>query len=259
MSRNHHEKSAMNRLPKRLRLEPLIEVIWQVQFEPKPETSVGDLLPGLLYAGLKQNHREIQLHPLPITAVPAVIVQGDPALRHVAKYRLEEPDTPLLYQIGDRLLTVNCRKPYIGWAEFIGKVLALIDIVEASGLVPSPLRHSLRYINLLTLDPAPNLNALQIQLEVGQQRLSAQPMQLRTEIPDDGFTHIVQIVTPAEANLPNGLATGTILDLETFNNGQVDGWSDIRAQLDSLHQASKALFFQKLLTPEAINQLEPEY
>lgn len=254
-----HEENPMNRLPTRLRLEPLIEVIWQVQFEPNPETSVGDLLPGLLYSGLKTNHREIQLHPLPIAGVPAAIVQGDPNLRHLAKYRLEEPDSPLLYQAGDRLITINCRKPYIGWEAFKGKVLVLIDILEASGLVPTPLRHSLRYIDLLALDPAPNLNALQIKLEVGRQGLSAQPVQLRTEIPDDGFTHVVQIVTPAEANLPDGPAAGTIVDLETFNSGKFDGWIDVRGQLDLLHQASKTLFFKKILTTEAINQLEPEY
>lgn len=249
----------MNKLPKRLRLEPLIEVIWQLQFEPKPETSVGDLLPGVLYAELKASHPAIQLHPLPIAGIPAAIVQGDPNLRYVAKYRLEEPGSPVLYQVGDRLLTINCRSPYVGWDQFEEKLLSLVAIVENSGLVPTPLRHSLRYIDLLTLKAPPDLGALQITLEVGQQSMVRQSVQMRMEIPDEAFTHVVQIATPAEASLPEGLTGGTIVDLETFGNEPPKDWSDIRAQLGPLHQRSKAMFFQNLLTAEAISQLDPEY
>lgn len=32
----------MNKIPKKLRREPVVDVIWQIQFESKPETAVAD-------------------------------------------------------------------------------------------------------------------------------------------------------------------------------------------------------------------------
>ena len=149
----------MNAIPKRLKKEPLIEAIWQVQFETAAETPIGDLLPGILFAALRNEHPNLQLQRLPAADIPAQMAQIDPNLRHMAKYRMEEPISPFMYQTGDRIITLNCRRPYSGWATFKGKILSLVGIIENSRLVPAPLRHSLRYIDLLTLEPAPDLSS----------------------------------------------------------------------------------------------------
>lgn len=46
-----NRKSDMSPMPKRLLKEPLIEVIWQAQFD---DTNAGDLLPGVLFTELKK-------------------------------------------------------------------------------------------------------------------------------------------------------------------------------------------------------------
>ncbi len=146
----------MNKIPTRLNKEPLIEAIWQAQFEPKDGLPVGDLLPGILYSALKVDHPNLQLHRLPTADIPAPVAQIDPSLRFSAKYRMEEPGSPFLFQVGDRIVTMNCRKPYAGWSAFKERMLKLINVIESSGLVPTPRRHSLRYIDLLCLDQAPS-------------------------------------------------------------------------------------------------------
>ncbi len=249
----------MNTIPKRLKQEPLIEAIWQVQFEPKPAMPVGDLLPGILYSSLKVAHPGLQIHRLPNADIPAAAAQLDPNLRFTAKYRIAEPGSPFLYQVGDRVVTVNCRKPYSGWDAFKEKILVLAKIAEDSGLVPIPTRHSLRYIDLLTLDPAPDLSALQLALKVGQREVHGLPLQMRMELPDSDFTHIVQVATPAEARLPEGMHKGSVIDLESFFTTAPQGWGEVRMQIDYLHDRSKAMFFQQLLTAEAIERMEPEY
>ncbi len=249
----------MNQIPKRLRREPLIEAIWQVQFEPKPELPVGDLLPGILYSALKADHPALQLHRLPAADIPAPVAQIDPNLRITAKYRMEEPGSPFLFQVGDRILTMNCRKPYAGWVAFKSEILRLTNIAENSGLVPVPLRHSIRYIDLLTLELAPDLHALQLNLSIGQWNVENRPLQMRVEMADGDYTHIVQVATPAEARLPEGVAYGSVIDLETFVTAAPQGWIDVRAQIDHLHDRSKAVFFQQLLTAEAIARLDPEF
>jgi uncharacterized protein (TIGR04255 family) len=247
-------------IPKRLKREPLIEAIWQIQFEPASNQPVGDILPGVLYFALKASYPKLQLQRLPTADIPALVAQIDPNLRLAAKYRMEDPgDNPFLFQTGEHIVTVNCRRPYAGWDAFKEKILELIDLVEKSGLVPQPQRHSLRYIDLLTLDHVPDLSTLQLDLMVGRQNIKNLPLQIRLEQPDDEFTHVVQIATPAKVGFPDGIQEGTIVDIETFVTASSDGWEALKKQVDSLHNRSKAMFFQHLLTPEAIEQLEPEY
>jgi uncharacterized protein (TIGR04255 family) len=249
----------MNPIPKRLKKEPLIEAIWQAQIEPKEGLPVGDLLPGILYSALKLDYPNLQLHRLPAADIPAPVLQIDPNLRFTAKYRIEEPGSPFLFQVGDRIVTMNCRKPYAGWSAFKERILKLLDLIERSGLVPVPGRHSLRYIDLLTLHTPPDLKALQAQFQMGQWSLQNRPLQMRVELADEGCNHVVQIATPAEANLPEGKLQGSVIDLETFSNSVPSSWQDIRVQIDQIHDRSKLVFYQQLLTAEAIALMEPEY
>ncbi len=249
----------MNPIPKRLKKEPLIEAIWQVQFEPAGDAPIGDLLPGILFAALRNEHPNLQLQRLPSADIPAHMAQIDPNLRHMAKYRMEEPNSPFMFQVGDRIITLNCRRPYAGWVEFKEKILALVGIVENSGLVPAPLRHSLRYIDLLTLDSAQNLSSLQLSIKLGTFDMEERALQMRVELPDRNCTHVVQVATPAQVMFPEGMKEGCVVDLETSSTESSKGWDAVAMQIDHLHERSKALFFENILTDKAIEQMEPEY
>jgi uncharacterized protein (TIGR04255 family) len=246
----------MNPIPKRLKKEPLIEAIWQAQFE---SANAGDVLPGLLFAKLRKEYPGIQLHRLPTADIPAVVAQMDPNLRFAAKVRLESADAAFLWQVGDRVVTLNCRKPYAGWSRFKEAILDLIQTIEESGLVPQPQHHSLRYIDLLTLNHAPDLSALQFEMRLGAHPVEKIPLQMRLELPDEACRHIVQIATPAQVQLPDGVREGSVVDLETFTADKPSSWDDVRGRLDLLHDRSKKLFFAHLLTYPAVQALEPEY
>jgi uncharacterized protein (TIGR04255 family) len=246
----------MNHLPKRLKKEPLIEVIWQAQFDG--DQGIGDVLPGILFSELRKSRPTLQLRRLPSADIPAPLAQVDPNLRYVAKMLMEEPGGSFIWQVGDRVITLNCRKPYVGWDKFKETVVALTQIVESSGLIPNPQRHSLRYIDLLKDDLATDLAALRLALELGDHQIRDR-VQMRLEIPDAECLQVVQIATAAQANLAGEQMTGSIIDLETLPANTPDNWDTLRAQLDLLHEHSKALFFRQILTEETIQKLEPEY
>ncbi|MDR0563323.1 MAG: TIGR04255 family protein [Azoarcus sp.] len=249
----------MNAIPKRLGKEPLVEAIWQIQFEPEANQPIGDILHGVLYTALKVVYPTLRLLRLPAADIPAPVAQLDPNLRLVPKFRMESDNSPFLFQTGDHIVTVNCRKPYKGWDAFKEKIFVLIDLVKESGIVPQPQRHSLRYIDLITLDLAPSLDTLQLSLTVGGEHITKLPLQMRLELPDENFKHVVQIVTPAKVGYQiSDQAEGTILDIETVDTTPFKGWDGLKEQVDFLHDRSKALFFQRLLTPEAIKRMEPE-
>ncbi len=249
----------MNRIPRRLKKEPLIEAVWQIQFEPIGGTPVGDLLPGALFNALRNEHATLQLERLPTADIPVQIASNDPNLRNMAKYRMEAPDSPFIFQFGDRIVTLNCRRPYAGWQEFRRHIVTLLSHIQGCGIVPVPQRHSLRYINLLTLDPAPSLAALQASVKVGVHDCREQPIQARVELCDEAYTHVLQLVTPAQVQLPNGSEVGTLVDLETFPMEKPQAWGDIESQIDCLHERLLKLFFGSILTAETIAKMEPEY
>lgn len=246
----------MDSLPKRLRKEPLIEVIWQVQFES--EQGIGELLPGILFTWLRKEHPALQLRRLPSADIPAPLAQMDPNLRFVPKMMMEEPGGSLVWQVGDRVITLNCRKPYVGWERFKEAVVAMTKIIEGSGLIPHPSRHSLRYVDLLQDDLALDLSALKLTIRLGDYEIRSR-VQMRVEIPDSDCLHVVQIATGATVSIAGAQMTGTIVDLETLPVHTQGAWDALRAQLDLLHERSKALFFHQILTRETIDKLEPEY
>jgi hypothetical protein len=67
------------------------------------------------------------------------------------------------------------------------------------------------------------------------------------------------MVSPAEANLSEGKRQGTLIDLETIPSIPPSSWQDARTQIDLIHDRSKAVFYQQLLTEDAITLMEPEY
>lgn len=246
----------MSPLPKRLKKEPLIEVIWQVHFDGQQGT--GDVLPGILFAELRSNHPKLRLQRLPSADIPAPIAQIDPNLRYAPKMKMEEPEGSFVWQVGDRVVTLNCRRPYVGWEKFKESVVTLTKIVEGSGLIPNPLRHSLRYIDLLKDDLAADLSALKLVMKLGDHEIRSR-VQMRVEIPDVECLHVVQIASPAQVHLAGAQVTGSVIDLETLSANTPSHWDALRDQLDLLHDRSKALFFQKIMTEETIQKLEPEY
>ena len=246
----------MNRIPKRLKKEPLIEAIWQVQFESH---NAGEVLPGVLFTKLKKRHRALQLRRLPAADIPSPVAQIDPNLRYITKVLTEEPEGAFLWQVGDRVVTLNCRKPYTGWKAFKEAIESLVDDMKICGLVPQPQRHSLRYLDLLTLKPAPDLSALRLKITLGNHTIGQHNLQMRLEVPTEDCIHVVQVVTPAHANLPEGTQTGTLVDLETIARTEPEDWENVLKQLDTLHTESKEIFFRHILKKETIQKLEPEY
>jgi len=245
-------------IPRRLRREPLIEVIWQAVFDDSVEVPVAEANLGLLYADLRKSSNKWRLRRLPGAQIPPAIAEQDPNLRYTVKYRIEAPDNPVLYQVGDRIVSVNCRRPYVGWDTFKQSILHVQRLLAENGQVPGPDHHALRYLDLIQRDDMVDLNGLRFNLTIGDQTIDKQPLHVRVELAYHGANHVLQIITPAQVQLKEGLQQGILVDLETRTSALKD-WSRIPEQVEHLHSASKSMFFEQILKPEVIERFEPEY
>jgi uncharacterized protein (TIGR04255 family) len=244
-----------NPVPKRLRKEPLLEALWEIRFT-SDSGSVVELLPGLLYQALGMSFPRIER--LPAANLPLPVLQQDTSLRYVPTLRLE--GTPYSIQIGEHVVSLSCQRPYTGWAEFERTIFKLVEILRATALLSRPERFSLKYVNVISLSDVPSLRSLHVSVSLSNRELSNRPIQLRAEVNENRFLHIVQVVSPAQATLqPGETFAGVLLDIDTIcihESGQF--WSNFAQELNCAHEAGKQLFFS-LLTQETIALLEPEY
>lgn len=156
-------------IPIRLEKEPLLEAVWEVRFDNDGSSSIGEMLPGMLYQSLRECYPVIVR--LPTADIPRPIAQQDEALRYVPTVRMEgPPDTSFAIHVGDRVVSLNNRRPYRGWVEFSKRIRELAKLLKATGLIQKPQRFSLKYVDLIELDPPPSLASLQISLTAGRAR-----------------------------------------------------------------------------------------
>lgn len=244
------------KIPVRLGKEPLLEAVWELRFSgTKP--SVADLMPGMLFKALPGKYGNIVR--LPTADIPAPVVEHDPNLRYMPKIRLENGNQAV--QIGEHVVSLSCRRPYSGWARFSTDIRDLAEAVQDTGLIQNLERFSLKYIDLLALDPSVGLGCLNLDLKLGGHAINTKPVQLRTEIKERDLIHIVQIVSPAEVAFPGREErfTGVLLDIDTIQPmGESETWDYLYQRLDDVHSACKRMFFS-LLKPETVEKLEPEY
>ncbi len=242
-------------VPKRLRNEPLLEAVWEIRFSSDTE-SVSDLLPGLIYKSIGTEYPKIER--LPIANLPSTVVQQDPKLRYVPTIRLQ--GIPYSIQIGEHVVSLSCRRPYTGWQEFEQKIMELAKMLRETSLITRPERFSLKYIDIISFGDRPSLRLLEILIKLDTIELTTDLVQLRTELRENGFLHIVQIVSPAQAAIATGEHfEGVLLDIDTiFKSESADFWSDFQEQLNSAHRINKNMFF-RLLKKETIENLGPEY
>ena len=246
-----------SQIPVRLQKEPLLEAVWEIRFAAERDVPTGDVLPGVLYQAVHETY-PLSLR-LAAADIPRLIAQQDESLRYLPTMRLESPDAPFAVQIGPRVVTVNCRRPYAGWAAFSARVRVILNLLKTSGLVARAERFSLRYIDLLELDPQPSLASLDVSLRLGGYDLSRQPVQVRTEIADGPFTQVLQVATPVDVTDAQGQRLqGTLVDIDTVHLLGEASWELIDERLDAAHDASKRLFFG-LLTQDAVERLGPVY
>jgi len=246
-----------DRLPTKLGKEPLIDALFEVRFStPIPASNV---LPGFLFSKLP-NCGDIER--LSAAELPKPMRDADPNLQFAPLLKLHW--NKFFISIGDRSLVVSCKMPYPGWEEFKSAILQIVECVMDSGIIQTIHRFSMKYIDLV---PASNtreeISLINTSVVIGGHTLKEESFSLRIEVPQDGFSHVVQVVSSATAKLADGsVKSGIIVDIDTItpvDNQEFKEWSSgLTDKLDLIHTANKKMFFE-CLRPETITSLEPEY
>lgn len=244
-------------LPDKLKKEPLIDAIFEVRFAGN--ASGADVIPGFLFGKLDG---EKSIERLPAAELPRPVRDNDANLRFAPLVRLNWRQFTIA--IGDRVLAVGCKLPYPGWSEFKPAILDIVGLVKSLGIIQSVQRYSMKYVDLIPADSiVEQIARTCISISLGDHHVTKEHFSLRLEIPESEMVHIINIITSAIAELPDGSKKeGVIVDIDTIKNANgvaFDTWlSELSNGLDVMHLANKQKFFDSL-APQTIDDLEPIY
>lgn len=240
--------------PSKLTKDAILEAVCELRFEAQP--GIAGFLPGLLFAELKGLFSGIER--LPSMDLPPILLQIDPNMQFLATQRLKGDGLTVI--VGERVVGVTC-SPYMGWAAFKALILRVWTVLAQFDFIGQPNRVALKYVNMLDGHGADLAEMTNVRLQMGSTAVHSQPFQVRTELADGDYTHIITVANPAATQI---LATGEhregcIVDVDVLYNTPAAGLlNNGEQQLDELHGRAKDLFFD-ILSETALKARGPTY
>jgi len=241
--------------PVKLRKDPIVEAIFEIRFDASIN-QVSEILPGMLFPQLKDSFPNIEA--LPTAQLPLTIRQSDPNLTFKPTHRLVGDLFSI--SIGEKVVSLNCPRPYQGWADFRLNIIKLIDILKGTDIIDTINRFSVKYINVISVEKGDlGLDKLKLQVNLGDNDLLNNHTSINTQLKIDPFLNIVNIVPGAFAkiNKTAEVLNGLILDIDTIFDGGIGiSWSQLVDSLDHAHDTEKAIFYS-VLKEETIEEYDP--
>lgn len=246
----------MEKQPVRLNKDPIIESIIEIRFTGAAGINISDLLPGMLFAQLRESYPKLET--LPVSQIPIEIRKSDPNLHFKPIKRLVGGN--FFIAIGDNVVSISCTKPYVGWGNFQPKIVELIEVINRTGLVSNVSRVSAKYLNLIPeVEGAGNLGALKASVQLGDHDMIDHNCTVRADMVIDGILNIVQIMTKTTVQSASSgeQLSGLILDIDCiYECKDEDFWANYEKIIERVRQSEKSIFFS-MLTESTLNGFDP--
>ena len=247
----------MDRLPQRLKHEPLIDALFEVRLDGTPP--LADILPGFL---LHELSPKPDVKRLPAAEIPQPMRANDPNLQFALLSRIEWSD--YFISVGDRNIVISCKLPYPKWPKFKLAILDITKRIAKAEIAGKVERYSVKYINLIgapTLDE--QLAKINMGVTLGSINVDADHINMQVHRTEGKFVHILSIINGATGQLADGSELfGVVVDIDSICNIEEIDYStfatNLEPNLEEIRQQNKVKFFD-CLTPATIEEMEPVY
>jgi len=245
-------------LPTKLKKEPIVEVICEIQLSSK--AAFSQVMPGFLYS--KLDGEKVIETPAHGTLPPELIAMN-PQLKF-------NPTSSLIWNgysiaFSNHSIQIRCVQPYPGWSKFKAIIEKIVQVIVESDTVDKISRYSLKYVDLVCVDtPELRVKHTSLKLKLGRFELKNQNYQTQIEIKVKGIIHLIQLIAPVTVSnkTDNNTKTGTLISTDSIvikNFEDVSSFSDeLSNNLDILHRENKVIFFE-CLSKEGVESMEPIY
>ncbi len=238
----------MEKLPTRLGKPTIVESIFEIRFESNQQP---EFIPGIIANCLGEGLKILE--KLPVLQIPEAIRNADENLRFSPHYKASL--NSILIQFGPKVITMSSPYPYIGWNEFFPNIKTVISNFIASEVCQRITRLGQRSIDIFENDISNH-----IKYEISDPLTYERTNYQFSNLYKDGY-FVVKIDIASEATFRNGkdTKTGPMIGIDSSTEVNIEiNKKSIISKASDLHDLNKSVFF-KLLKPEFIETLEPEY
>lgn len=247
----------MEKLPKSLDKEPLVEAVFEARLGGEPQLS--DILPGALFG---------QLEPKPVITrlsaaeIPRQLRANERNLIFTPVLRLELEKITI--DIGDRNLVIGSKLPYPKWPTFKKSILDITNRIAEIGISGPVERYSIKYVNLIEARTiAEQIQKIAMSIRLGDLAVNDEHVSLKVHQHENDTLHLMSVLTGAQAKMVDGKqVAGVVVDIDSIRDVEFPDFNTFVANLEpkveSLRQANKAKFFG-CLTKAAIQEMGPQY
>lgn len=236
----------------KLKKEPFLESIWEIRFEG---INSSEVIAGLLYEFLRDKYESLNITKLPASFIPLEISNIDNNLLFTPKILIEIKNTSLSLQIGEKILTLNCKKPYIGWSNFSFEIIRIFNFINnEKKLINFLNKFSLRYINFLNKEEISDLSGLNLSIKFADWDIIKENLLLKIEKEIENYKYVIHVLNSIFINELN--KDGIIVDIELELKDKDNCFENINKTLDNMHENIKYLFFGKILKDDILKKLQ---
>ena len=236
-------------LPKKLKVDAIVEAVLELRFEPDPHAIVELLIGRLADTERWKSFNQVRL---PVADVPSALRQADPNLRYQPLFQLVARDGSVFIAIGSNVLVFSRRGKYPGWDVFGPELNAATDRLYE--ILPSAKvsRIGLRYINAL-LSTAHQINSvadLDLDIKVAKKALTKNVNLNYKDENKNGLEIMTRVasVDIAEGAVPENATVIVDIDVYTRNGYAASDAATVKQCIKDAHDAEKLSFFGLLGT-----------
>ena len=247
----------MQRLPKVLGREPLLEALFEVRLSGT--TQIADILPGFLFHELEPKPK---IERLPAADFPQPVRSADSNLQFAPVYRIDWEK--YFISVGEKNVLISCKLPYPKWPDFKKTILEIVNLIAKMGIIYKVHRYSVKYVNLIEAPTlSDQLKKVKMEIILGELKVDADPINFQVHREEEDIVHIVSVINGASSKFGGDEAkAGIVVDIDsirTINSVDFEIFSkNLDAGLEELRQKNKKKFFG-CLTDETIDEMGPIY
>ena len=134
--------------PKKLKIDPIVEAIFEVRFECDESISLPEIVVGKLAENAEWS--DFEKVRLPISDIPVAIRSKDPNLKNQPLFELREGSRSRIVKIGADVCSYHRLAPYPGGDTFRDKIDNTIEFLFNSFQSFKTTRLGFRYLNVFT-------------------------------------------------------------------------------------------------------------
>jgi uncharacterized protein (TIGR04255 family) len=245
----------MNKLPRKLKKDALVEVLFEVRFSTStlPEVFIGKLI-----AAISALESGMLIERLPMADVPAPIRKSDPNFAYQPTIQIKNKDGNRIARISEMAASWHAVSAYPGWPAFRKEIEKFNKAVAGAVEGTTVERFALRYLNFLNAKDhnVRGLADVTIDVMIGKIVLDA-PLNVQYQRTADGQTLAVRVATP-EYVQPGRTDFSLFIDLDVYSKpGEKLGLEQTMKWVKTAHTSIKQQFFT-LLKPEVLQSLVEE-